>query len=230
VGGFRIAGKQVWFLPHEIYNPYEREFLQLQEYVLYDFSKNIGETINLSNIPVFPLGDAGLVEFHGLRNIAYTVATIEDSSIGKIFDLGEVKWAEGIGSISNGILWDFYDLTTNVGNATVKLACFKQGNEVKYMDNSSCNSCFCWSSTGFSEKNTILLEVICENNYIKITGESSVVPCELKLFSPEGQVLFTKNTISGEYPIPVAENLSGIYLYQLRKNNEIIKSGKVIIK
>jgi hypothetical protein len=93
----------------------------------------------------------------------------------------------------------------------------KQGNEVKYVNNAYCHSCFCGSSVGISEKNNIPLEVICENNGIRVQGEALVFPCELKLFSSTGQLILEKKLQSDKEKISVNQ-LKGAYLYQVQKN------------
>jgi hypothetical protein len=243
MGGFRQQEQKVWFRPVcMIYTEGEESD---DEVLLYDFSKNIGDTIwNVGYIYggygsgdpcIYKSSRASIISV--IENVFY-----DDDKKGYFVSLYRYAdgWAhptdlestviiEGIGDIEKG-LFMFLHYPPMSEITRFKLACFKQGNEVKYVDNSKCNTCFCYSTAGISELKTAPIDVFYKNKAIRIQGPSSVFPCQMDLFTPEGQVLFTKNTISGEYPIPVAENLSGIYLYQLRKNKEIIKSGKVIIK
>jgi hypothetical protein len=242
IGGFRQEDKKVWFRPVCIVH--EDGEISDDEVLLYDFSKNAGDTIwNVGYI----LGQAIDVDYFCIRKSrASRISIIEDTFIdnnkkgyssslfyyfngGATYLYQEDTVIEGIGSIKKGLFWFLYYPSMS-STTSIKLACFKHGNEVKYLNNPKCNTCFCWLSTGISELDVTPVDVLYENKTVRIQGVSSIFPCQLDLFTSEGEVLFTKNTISGEYPIPVTENLSGIYLYQLRKNNEIIKSGKIIIK
>ena len=237
LGGFRQEEKTVWFRPSfppfyplYDYTPYP------EETVLYDFSKNTGDTIwhnvipdlyywtmkdsiSASIITSIDMDEWGRKIYHTSQ---YLILQEEEFiPIGR-YD----RWAEGIGSINYGLFWFLSQITVG-GFPQFHLACFKQGNEVKYMDNAKCNSCFCWSSAGISEKNRIPLAVVYENNSIRIKGEAPVFPCDFRLFSPTGQLILEQRLQSDEI-IPF--NQKGIWLYQVQKNEEVVRTGKIMIK
>ena len=56
-------------------------------------------------------------------------------------------------------------------------------------------------------------------------GELSFFPCELKLFSSTGQLVLEKRLQSNKEIIPV-NHQKGIYLYQVQKSKEVVKTGK----
>jgi hypothetical protein len=116
------------------------------------------------------------------------------------------------------------------GGLSFNLSCFKQGNEVKYLDNPNCNTCFCWTGLGLSAKNPAPIDVFQENDYIRVKSEIAIFPCQLKLFNPVGQLLFERTINTGMEQIVVNDRLNGVYLYQLQKENEIVKAGKIMIK
>jgi len=239
VGAFRQEGGKVWYRPSNFSLCYNigRE----GETLLYDFSKNIGDTIwhnliyqeyeyymeeNITASKVYDIidsGDGRIVKTKQYINQGY------DGTIDLVPMMGQYdSWKEGIGSLNSGLFWFLYEPPMD-GGWSFKLICFKQGNEVKYIDNPICNSCFCWSTAGISEKNDIQLEVIYENNRIWIKGENLVFPCELKLFSSIGQLVLERKLQSDMEEIPI-NLLKGIWLYQIQRNREIVKTGKLMIK
>ena len=232
VGGFRQEGKKVWFRPSSNFFSLsdEDDPPYPEETILYDFSKNVGDTIwhsfdtrtmkdsiAISVITSIDIDEQGHRIFHIESYEHY------DS---EFFPMESDTWIEGIGSIDHGLWWFLSPRPTCICPEPY-LACFKQGNEVKYMD-VRCNSCFP-GATSILEKNIILLNVIYENNCIRIQGESSAFPCELKLFSLIGQPVLKKELQSNKEIIPV-NHQKGIYLYRVQKNREIMKTGKLIIK
>ena len=238
IGGFRQDGKKVWFRPkHSNIHSYDDPYPE--ETILYDFSKDVGDTIWHNLDPYVYDWD----DIHwGSRDSSYAsiITSIDiDEQDRKIYHIDQYlvengffysggrkdRWIEGIGSIDHGLFWFLYGMTLS-GYPKFHLACFRQGNEVKYLD---CNACFCNGVTGILDKKSTLLEVIHENNCIRIQGESSVFPCELKLFSSTGQLILEKKLQSGTEKISVNQ-LNRIWLYQIQKNKKIIKTGKIIIK
>ena len=232
LGGFRQEGKQVWFQPSSsLLYPLYDDLPYSEETLLYDFSKNVGDTI-WHNAVAFS-------DSYWTMKDSITASVIRSIGIDeqdrKIYYTEELfysgrrdRWIEGIGSVEYG-LWGFMFPLPTCQCPAPHLNCFKQGNEVKYINNLKCNSCFCDTVANISNKNTVSLEVISENNCIRIKGESSVFPCELKLFSPIGQLVLEKLLQSNTEEIPINQ-LKGIYLYQVQKNREIMKTGKIIIK
>jgi len=236
VGGFRQEEKKVWFRPSfpPFYPLYEEDLPNPEEALLYDFSKNVGDTIwhnsspgsyywtmkdsiSASIITSIDIDEQGRKTYH-IEVYAYDHVDF--------FPMESDTWIEGIGSIDHGLWWFLSPRPTCIC-PELYLACFKQGNEVKYM-NARCNSCFP-GTTSVLRKSTILFDVIYENNCIRIQGESSIFPCELKLFSSIGQLVLEKRLESNKEIIPV-NHQKGIYLYQVQKNGEIMKTGKLIIK
>jgi hypothetical protein len=234
-GCFRQEDKKVWYRPaFVISHSYDVE--AEEETLLYDFSKNEGDTVWHNLILKGGTLSAG-------KNItASIVYDIKNTESGKIYEtsqwinrsgnLVEIMggydfWREGIGSIEHGLFWFLYNPPMS-GGMSYKLACFKQGDEVKYVDN-TCNICFYGATVGIPKIEKVNVDVVYENKTIQIMGESSIFPCQMKLFSPTGQVLFNQTIVSAKETIGVNQHLKGVYLYQIQKDSEIIKSGKIII-
>jgi hypothetical protein len=241
VGGFRQEDKKVWFRPSRdffylLYNdsPYP------EETILYDFSKNVGDTIWHNSIIFgshWAMKDSTAasiitsIDMDEQNHKIYHVELYEfyDGALSRI-SLRRESWIEGIGGIYHGLFW-FLSMRPTCICPDYRLVCFKQGNEIKYTNNPDCNSCFECSVPGvdISEKNIISLEIVYENNNIRVKGgDPSVFPYELKLFSPIGQLILEKKLQSDKEEIPVNQ-LKGVYLYQVYKNNKTVKTGKIRI-
>jgi len=233
IGGLREEEKQVWFIPHEMYDPYKRDYFQLNEYILYDFSKDVGETISLK-VPLFQPGDMLLIDFHGLHDFFLTVVKIEDSDIGKTFYLDSengTKWVEGIGSISNGILWDFYVLPTCCGSRpTVKLACFKHKGNIKYLNN-DCGSCFCNQDDVGISNDTKLVSFVFYNrrmSSIQIYTNSKFMYSTFELFNIQGNKIIQENISTTQTSIAI-NNMQGVYIYRISTPEGEVQIGKIIL-
>ncbi|MCC8145916.1 MAG: hypothetical protein LIO93_05645, partial [Bacteroidales bacterium] len=148
LGGLREENKQVWFLTWEHNNrlsPFSYE-----EYILYDFSKEEGDTFIRNNVLCFS-NNTNLEIADVFDEITTKVNKVEHISLGKQMHVefspkwgvqtNKTVWVEGIGSL-NGILWDHCMFPMSVMDAETKLACFKQGDEVIY-NNNEFGSCFC---------------------------------------------------------------------------------------
>lgn len=241
IGGFRQEGKKVWLLPYSDYyiNYDYPQYPNPKETLLYDFSKNMGDTIwhNISpNIYGWIVGDsisASIItsidtDEQG-RKIYHTQGNSRLSD-GSLVRMGrDDSWMEGIGSIEHGLFWFLCPKTVG-GFPVFQLACFKQGSEVKYRNNPECNCCFSWySPDNIPEINIFPVEAVYANDCIWIQSGSPVFPCELKLFSPAGQLIIAKTFWSDEECMPVNQT-KGVLLYQIQKDKEIIKTGKIMIK
>ena len=227
IGGLREEEKQVWFIPHGMMS------VQLNEYILYDFSKDVGETIYLFNTPMFQLGDVQRNYLLGLYDISSTVAKIEDSDIGKTFYIGSednLKWVEGIGSIKNGILWDFYALPVGGGSRDVKLACFKHKNNIKYLNN-DCGSCFCnQGGTGISNDTKLVHSVFYNRRLssIQIYTDSRFIYSTFELFNIQGSKIIQENISTSQTSIAI-NNMQGVYIYRISTPEGEVQTGKIIL-
>ena len=243
IGGFRQEGKKVWFRPsfppfYPLYDDDLHRPSYPDETLLYDFSKNVGDTIWHNAIPTegyyWTVKDsitASIITAIEVdeqeRKIYHIEVCAHDNA--QLFPMKTDSWIEGIGSVNYGLWWFLTPLPTCVC-PEFHLVCFKQGDEVKYINKDYCTSCFCNPlEQSVLEKNITPFEVLHENNSIRIKGVPSIFPCELKLFSPMGQLIIEKTLQSDQEKILVNQ-LKDTYLYQVRKNGKIMKAGKIIIK
>jgi len=241
IGGFRQEGKKVWFRPSfPLFYPLYDDLPYPEETLLYDFSKNVGDTIWHNSIPglfYWNLRDsisASIIMSIDIdelgREIYHTCQFVSHLNDNDLYFSGRCdSWIEGIGSVEHGLFWFLSSITWG-GEPVFHLNCFKQEEDIKYINKDYCTSCFyCSSDVSILEKNNVPLEVVHKNNSIRIIGKSSVFPCELKLFSPIGQLISEKILQSDKEEMPV--NQKGVLLYQVqKKNGEVIKKGKIMIK
>ena len=240
VGGFRQDERKVWFRPSSdyFYLPYDDDLPSYsKETLLYDFSKNTGDTIWHNSI-------AGPYYWYMKDSISASIITsiyidekerkiyhTEQYLINRDGEFFPIKWdnndiwMERVGSINYG-LWGFLSQMSLSGYPKIHLLCFKEDNEVKYLA-TDCNSCFSWTSS-ILKKNSIPLKVVHENNCIRIIGGPSFFPCQLQLFNSTGQLLYEKTLFSDMEQIPIMKGARGVYLYQIQKDEETIKIGKII--
>ncbi len=247
IGGFRQEDKKVWFRP-DIYDDSPNN---QGEMLLYDFSKNIGDTIwhgpyilhGVRQEPYFEYMDydgrqlISIVTDTTINNgiVRYEVIQIlidNDDLIaeeGGSFINGDY-WKEGVGSVSRGLFWFLYQAPMS-GGTSYELACFKHNNKVEFL-NEKCNKCFYWSGANIEKNNMdhMNISVICKNDWIQVLGEPSIFPCKIEIFNLKGQLIDEKNIFSDNNKIKIKDESVKISVFQILKDNKIIKSGKIKLK
>jgi hypothetical protein len=247
IGGFRQKDQKVWFRVNvkdnfaslSSLNSHYCEYNNPFETLLYDFSKNSGDTI---------WHDLHLVENYITMQKQITLSIILEITntnsqrtyyLFQYLNIGRGNapyipimngidtWIEGIGSLK-GLFWFLYEPPMSGGSA-YRLNCFKQGNEIKYMDK-NCTSCFKYSSTNISDNKYSSISVFLNKGMLSVKGEAAVFPCQIKLFNVIGQMQLSKTIYSDKESIYLPKELENVYLYQLinKKDESIVKTGKLI--
>jgi len=237
IGGFRQENKKVWFLLND-YGYYDYE-----EYILYDFGKNIGETVEWTNPLVYmgayyTGGEPGVYGYYD-EKIIREVLDVEESGYGRIFHLSDYflwgtdvnsKWIEGIGS-TIGLFWDFMVYPMGYNSIRYKLACMKLGDEWVYLDNGECDYCFI-------EQEPRNIEVphgetcFIFSNYltkqIEIHTSSLMQNYTFELLNLQGQVIQTEKITSAHHFFSYAGR-QGVFLYRIVENGRVMQTGKLIL-
>jgi hypothetical protein len=232
VGGFRLENKQVWFLLNS--NPDN----WVDEYILYDFSKEVSEISTILHVPAFDNIVPDLTAY-GIDNFTRTITKIEETLTGKTFDIDitgnpwirNSQWIEGIGSIK-GLFWEYITYPMSVNDAECRLACFKQGNVIKYMDNNISNTCFCYNNTGMSNvaTNAFLIFPNKQTSSIEIFINWNDQSSYFELFNLQGQRLI-KEPVNSRYRNISCNNLNrGLYIYRITDQKGVSQSGKILLK
>jgi len=191
-----------------------------QEYLLYDFGVKEGDII-YSDAP------SGYILHEPVVSKVDSVYLYNGERRKRIMIEGD-EWIEGIGSV-NG-----FDFPTrgfvNCECDSYYLIAFAKEDVISFFNPELASQWgYCGNVVDIAEVKMSLINVFYENNSIRIQGESSVFPCELKLFSPIGQLILQKRLQSGKEGVSINQ-LKGIYLYQVQKGREIVKTGKIMIK
>lgn len=237
VGGIRQENKQVWFLVHDhdkgaIYSESE----VYPEYLLCDFSKEIGETITFENVLSYDMLNSYLEGNYMLDPFTMKVLDIEEREYGKTFIVGynnslpsRYEWIEGIGSTA-GLFWEYQNVILDFIARDSRLACFKLGDEVIYLNNKECKTCF-YPGEGFAiskpDAATAFAYYNRTNGNINVSSE--VYPVSFELINLQGQSVLIENVSSPLVNIP-NNGQKGIYIYKIKQGNSIIQTGKLILE
>ena len=234
VGGIREENKQVWFQIHDYDDGWGHQ-KRFEEYVLYDFSREEGDEFTRNNVLLF-LGNYGELEVHTFdEEIVTKIIKMEETTQGKHFYVNyhpsyetfDAVWMEGIGS-TNGIVWDQFIFAMS-DTRSLKLACFKQGDEVIYLDNEF-GGCFCERPSGdaidFPESHSVLVFADKESASIKVVANK--LQLSFELLNLQGQMLLQEKINSHPQSISYDGLPKGLYIYRITDNGKIIQTGKLI--
>ncbi|MCK4661404.1 MAG: T9SS type A sorting domain-containing protein [Bacteroidales bacterium] len=214
LGGLREdTSKKVYYTGKGFWGGYFAD-----EILLYDFSKNIGDTIEYGI-----WGETIILDIDSIligQNYRKQYYIIYDCFI------------EGIGSIK-GLLFPITDIPTKVYTFW-DLVCYKQNDNVLYL-NSNYNRCF-----PIIDNIELIDKTITEN--IKIYPNpvinTSVIDLsnlqadkyKIEIYNSIGiNILIKSITSDSKIEIRKKDLLSGLYMYRLIRNNKIIKKGKFIV-
>lgn len=223
-GGIRETNKQFFYLPKDSIN----------EYLLYDFSKSVGDTIKY-DYSIFAYNPIDSLVVSNIDSIM-----IEDGTYRKRIILANMGglimtytyWIEGIGN-NMGLLFPVADLPTN-GSINV-LGCFKQNENIVYFNNyySTFNSCFpIITSNDEIETKNIFFSIYPNpiNEYSIIKWEKDSQFSTLEIYNMAG-ISVLKINVSNFFSFEINDNLNckGIYLIKLSDNNGKSLTAKLII-
>lgn len=243
VGGVRQNAGKVWFRPDTANG--------FTEFLLYDFTKNIGDTIwhnaNLAptsfngscfpNISYYSGYCISIIKDKYTEN-GYEKFTVETHATynESAYPIVQHDWIVGIGS-SLGLFWQHYIpiITTGGGCSnplTFQLACFKQNDTVKYINNPSCSTCYCDITEGFKEQNTdgvIVFPSPVKNNLkLELPGFVNLKNVQVSIYDINGKQKRLLSTTEHEITVDVSQLIAGIYLLKISSNNynEVVKFVK----
>lgn len=247
VGGIRQKDQKVWFRLNV--KDYRASLHGLNsnycecnsfETLLYDFSKSRGDTIwqdcilSRNYIDVYKRITASIIYKVTETNNQKTYYVEQNANIGSgsvtpfiPFMDGRDTWVKGIGSLK-GLFWFLYEAPMSGGTA-YRLNCFKQGNEVKYIDK-DCASCFNNPVVDIHDNKTSSISVLLHENQLSVQGDASVFPCQIKLYNVLGQLHLSEIIYSDSKAIHLPKESGDVYLFQLinKKDESILKTGKLI--
>lgn len=234
VAGIRqTPEKQVWIQPAD-----KHDGTKFEEYLMYDFGKDVGEEINFGKSIRFGMVDSWGPTFDdvGQWDIIERVSRIEEISeneYGFVYYVGypfREYWVEGIGSLS-GLFYIPISPVLGGGFIGAKLICMKEHGEVKFLGE-YCTSCFNESGVSIiptNLNNNLSVYYNSSQNCIEIESKNGYFESEFNLMSIDGRIVL-QNSIQDTYTsINVSYLPKGVYIYSLVGDN-INQSGKLIIK
>lgn len=220
IGGLRESEKKIYFIGQTIYTGGFED-----EYLLYDFTKQIGDTIRHDN-------------HGGFYSVVLDIdSVLIDGSYRKRFEVDN-HWfyqnpdyiVEGIGSVKNGLLGHISDIP-NCGTHYWEHICFRENGIVKYL-NPSFSDCFPSNLlTGIAQLSYETDFDIYPNpfsNEIQIENKFNHQDLTFKLIDINGKTLIEKNVNNDKVTLDL--NIStGLYnALIIDKNGKIIMTKKVM--
>ena len=215
---------------------------ELPETILYDYSKEVGDTI------WYNLGGAATLE--GLllwETDHYKVITAVDSVLlldnkyhTRWFLQGPLMsdtWIENVGSVEWFGLFNplISDITTN-GNS-FSFACFKQNEIPLYIDNPDCDKCFCYLLTKLEEISAYdFSKIIIYPNPAKdeinlVFDDNSNTIHEINIFNSSGQLVHgISYGINETARIDIKDWPKGIYFLTINDKFGMISNEKFVIE
>ncbi len=214
-----------------------------QEVLLYDFSVNIGDTI------WYTLGaclgsdtigfDAGPHNHYkvvlGIDSVMIYNNTFRKRISLLSSNFNTDKWIEGIGSIFWAGLLNPLISNYILNGDGYNFVCFKQDEEVLYLNNPYCNYCFCQLVSDIQNIENQVLDVSCYPNPL---NENSVICfsnnyCEifnLKIYTSVGTLIKEIASITNnKVPLNCEDFPQGIYIFELTGSKGVVKSGKFVV-
>jgi hypothetical protein len=147
IGFLRNEEQKVLFRP---------KYGNIEEFVLYDFSKSVGDTIwHNARMEI----QGSIISFNSEKYVSIVLDKYSeddlikydlmtgpyDSISGPISTFSDI-WIQGIGS-TKGLFWHLY-LPSMACEGDNNLKCVKYNDEVIYLNDARCNQCFCSYLTG----------------------------------------------------------------------------------
>lgn len=221
IGGLREDNKRIYYIGQTLLGGGFDE-----EYLLYDFTKQIGDTIKHDS-------------YGGFYSVVLDIDSVQiDNSYRKRFEVDN-HWfyqnpdyiIEGIGSVKNGLLGHISDIPT-CGSHYWEHVCFRENGVVKYL-NPSFNDCFPSNLlTGLERPEyTTDLDIYPNpfKNEIHIENKLNNRDLIFKLIDINGKTLIEK-PIDGENPTLNLNINSGFYNALIIDKNGAILISKRMIK
>lgn len=246
VAGIRQAGKQVWIKPAD-----RLDGTPFEEYLLYDFSKQQGETVDFGKRP--------LAGWMGIGNDCPSCKTFEDVLTDNLLPVfgyinhqaddgidvsfgfeedsnsfGFDTWVEGIGSLS-GLYFHPPANFTMCGGACRAvggiLICMMEKGEIKYLKE-GCTSCF--ESPVYLSLSSDELDKSVDVKYnavqkaIEVNLSDITQNIQLELVSLDGKLIQTIALSDLHTSVNVSQLPVGVYLYKVKSGN-LNKAGKFVV-
>ena len=206
---------------------YYRADTSKQEYLFYDFSVELNDTVSLT----------GITSFNKKRNfttMTFQITNIDSILIGLQYQkrvhlksiygsLETDQWIEGIGSLSGLLYWD----GGLVGGDNYDLICFFEDDVLQYHDNDY-SSCYIYTSVNNLQNENKLIEFTTDKNETLLIHNNHSKIGQLRLFNASGKLLLIQNIQGFETKICLPTGRFLIYQYQSKDGK--IQTGKIVVR
>jgi hypothetical protein len=208
---------------------------ETKEKLLFDFSKNKGDTIYYNHSDEYP----SETPYNYRRSIDYLyihdTSLISYNVLIKYYELRDNNswghtWIEGIGN-ENTILSPIYFPSDS---RNYYLACFKKADTMRYGYGGE--KCLCINLNGISPglKSDDLITVYPNPSNSEFAFKLNSINQKIKtlqVFSPTGKILLEKENInSNSITVPTSELPKGINIYSVQDNVNRIYRGKLVVQ
>lgn len=197
-GAIREEDKQIFVLT---------EYHGEPEILLYDFSINNGDTI-YSNSPEGYMSSPIIISnidsvtlFDGTTRKRYWVNNFSDEF-----------WIEGIGSQA-GPFTPIFDQIPDYYSP--HLSCFKQNDLTVYLNNYSCEKCFCTLGTSINRNSESQIQIYPNPFSDQLNIKSKKEYSEIRIYNSNGKIIQEFNRVSYPTKIDLGELPIGLYLIQM---------------
>lgn len=182
-----------------------------QEILLYDFSKEVGDTI-YSNSP------EGYMAYPVIISSIDTVELYDGSNRrrywleGVYYSFLDECWIEGFGSI-HGLFAPITDILLNYYEPN--LSCFKKNESTVYLNNYSCDKCFCSLGTSIKEISELKINIYPNPFSGKINIKSKKEYSKIRIYNTKGTLVWEYKSMIVPTKIDLSKIPAGLYLIQL---------------
>ncbi len=224
IGALREDNKRVYYRGEQFGGgqPFGSDY----EFVLYDFNKQIGDTI-----------------FHDSYHSVYSVIKGIDSvqidlsyrkryqiESNNIYDFPEEYWIEGIGNVNSGLLGSITQGTTCMGcQMSIENICYKEDDNVLYLNPKYADCSGNKVTKGIKEINNSKITVIYDKNSKKLflTNDSSEGDLSIQIIDLNGNIVRHRMLAEGKSSIDLPKNgLLNVVVYN--KNNKVVFYKKIL--
>jgi len=187
------------------------------EKLVFDFSKNINDTIIIDSsvIPPVPiiLDDIDTIFLYGISYIRYLTSCGD-------------QWIEGIGNTE----WSTFDICPSLpcNGSYTRLSCFKLDNTIIYGENCKCDNSIT-NLTNTKNCNSIEIYPNPASDFVIVKHNNFININKIQIFDINGKVMFEKICTSNIDFIALDNFSSGIYLIKII-SDDFINSNTLIIK
>ena len=192
-----------------------------KEYVAYDYTKNINDTLILGNFGFLSIkSDTFKMLITNKKNINVNgVSSIQLDLIYKIQNIErQMTWIQGIGSLSHPF-FSFHCMSDNC-DMSYNLICFSKNNTTLYK-NDLFENCDTFNNISNYHNKTNLIFYNSEQNTLQRIKNEELIDIEIQLMDQNGRILFKEKFQKQQSQFHFPKFNSGIYFIKIRSIKDL---------